>query len=68
MSGSEVSGMLLGLCFGLGAIFVPSIAFGVGMAYIGSRLRVQLKGWLPHIERLSAWLLVLTGISSLARW
>ena len=68
MSGGTMSGMLLGLCFGLGAIVVPSVVFGVGMAYVGARLREQLKDWLPRIERLSAWLLVLTGVGSLARW
>ncbi|MFA6122133.1 MAG: sulfite exporter TauE/SafE family protein [Sideroxydans sp.] len=68
MSGGTMSGMLLGLCFGLGAIVVPSVVFGVGMAYVGASLREQLKDWLPRIERLSAWLLVLTGVGSLARW
>lgn len=68
MSGGTMSGVLLGLFFGLGAIVVPSVVFGVGMAYVGARLREQLKDWLPRIERLSAWLLVLTGVGSLARW
>ena len=25
----------LGLCFGIGAILVPALVFGVGMAYLG---------------------------------
>jgi thiol:disulfide interchange protein DsbD len=59
---------LLGLSFGLGAIVIPAIAYGVGMAYMGARLREQLQDWRPKIERISALLLVAVGISNLARW
>ncbi len=68
MSGSALNGMWLGLSFGLGAIVVPSIVYGVGMAYMGARLREQLQEWRPAIERISALMLVAVGISNLARW
>lgn len=68
MTGSAAGGLLLGLSFGLGAIVIPAIAYGVGMAYMGTRLREQLQGWRPKIERVSALLLVVVGISNLARW
>jgi thiol:disulfide interchange protein DsbD len=58
-------GLLLGLAFGLGAIVVPSLVFGLGAAYLGARLREQLGSWRPHIERLAAALLLLTGFSHL---
>jgi sulfite exporter TauE/SafE len=68
MTGSAAGGLLLGLSFGLGAIVIPAIAYGVGMAYMGTRLREQLQDWRPKMERISALLLVAVGISNLARW
>jgi sulfite exporter TauE/SafE len=68
MTGSAAGGLLLGLSFGLGAIVIPALAYGIGMAYLGTRLREQLQGWRPKIERISALLLVAVGISNLARW
>lgn len=68
MAGHVLDGMLLGLCFGLGAIVIPALFYGIGIAYLGTRLREQLNTWMPAMERLSAWLLVVVGISNLARW
>jgi thiol:disulfide interchange protein DsbD len=68
MTGSAAGGLLLGLSFGLGAIVIPAIAYGIGMAYLGTQLREQLQHWRPKIERVSALLLVAVGISNLARW
>lgn len=68
MSGSAEGGLLLGMSFGLGAIVIPALAYGIGMAYLGTRLREQLQGWRPKIERISALLLVAVGISNLASW
>ncbi len=68
MSGSGTGGLLLGMSFGLGAIVIPALVYGIGMAYLGTRLREQLRSWRPAIERISALLLVAAGISNLARW
>jgi thiol:disulfide interchange protein DsbD len=68
MSGSAEGGLLLGMSFGLGAIVIPALAYGIGMAYLGTRLREQLQSWRPKIERISALLLVAVGISNLASW
>ncbi len=68
MSGSAAGGLLLGASFGLGAIVIPALFYGIGMAYLGTRLREQLRNWRPAIERVSALLLVAVGISNLARW
>ncbi|HET7833634.1 MAG TPA: sulfite exporter TauE/SafE family protein [Gallionella sp.] len=68
MSGSAVGGLGLGLSFGLGAIVIPALAYGIGLAYLGTRLREQLNNWRPAVERISALLLVAVGISNLARW
>jgi sulfite exporter TauE/SafE len=60
-------GLTLGLGFGLGAVAVPTIVYGIGVAYFGSRLREQLGHWRPRLENLSAGLLILVGLSNLAR-
>ncbi len=66
-SGHVFSGFLLGFSFGLGAIVVPSLVFGLGVAYFGARLREQLGPWRPRIEALSAGLLILVGVNQLIR-
>lgn len=58
---SAVAGISLGLGFGLGAILVPALVFGIGMAYVGARLREQLSQWRTALERTSAILLILMG-------
>jgi thiol:disulfide interchange protein DsbD len=67
-SGSAAEGGMLGLSFGLGAVLVPALAYGIGMAYFGERLREQLAGWRHRLEQLSALLLVSVGVANLARW
>jgi len=66
-SGQASSGFLLGLGFGLGAIVVPSLVYGLGVAYLGGRLREQLGPWRPRIEALSAGLLILVGMSQIVQ-
>jgi thiol:disulfide interchange protein DsbD len=68
MTGTATGGLLLGMSFGLGAIVIPAIIYGIGLAYLGTRLREQLNSWRPVIERISALLLIAVGISNLARW
>ena len=64
-TGSGVDGVLLGLCFGGGAVIVPSLAFGVGMAYFGQRIRQLLYGWRTRLERASAIMLIIIGVNTL---
>lgn len=66
-SGHVLSGLVLGLGFGLGAIVVPSVVYGLGVAYFGARLREQLGPWRARIERLSAGLLILVGVNQIIR-
>lgn len=61
------AGLLLGLAFGLGAIVVPSLVYGLGAAYLSTRLREQLGNWRKPIELLSAGLLLATGAGHLIR-
>ena len=66
-SGQVISGLLLGMGFGLGAIVVPSVVYGLGVSYFGARLREQLGPWRARIERLSAGLLMLVGVNQIIR-
>lgn len=66
-TGSLGSGLQLGLSFGLGAVIVPALVFGVGMAYFGQRIRLILHDWRVGLERASALLLVLIGVGTIWR-
>ncbi|MFC1602954.1 sulfite exporter TauE/SafE family protein [Pseudomonadota bacterium] len=58
---SAIAGFTLGLGFGLGAILVPAVVFGVGMAYVGNQLRAQMAEWRTTLERTSAVMLIFMG-------
>ena len=66
-SASAGHGLVLGLAFGLGAITAPALFYGVGAAYLGDRLRVQLGSWLCGLRWLSAGLLLFAGLVQLLR-
>lgn len=59
------AGLALGLAFGLGAITVPSLVYGVGFSYFAAQLRARLGAWLGRIEVLSGGLLVGLGLITL---
>jgi thiol:disulfide interchange protein DsbD len=63
--GDALHGLALGLGFGLGAITIPSLVYGIGIAHLGSSLRERLQRWRPRIERLSAILLIIVGARNL---
>jgi sulfite exporter TauE/SafE len=62
---SGVDGALLGAGFGIGAIAVPALVYGVAVAYFGQQLRAQLGDWRRGIERLAAALLIMSGLANL---
>ncbi|WP_127477442.1 sulfite exporter TauE/SafE family protein [Sulfurivermis fontis] len=61
LTASAAHGLALGLSFGLGAIALPALIFGIGVAYIGARLREQLRHWSHGVQHLSALLLIAVG-------
>ncbi len=65
VTASTLHGLTLGLGFGLGAITIPSLVYGVGVAYFGERLREALQNWRVGIERLSAGILIMVGTGNL---
>lgn len=58
-------GLSLGLSFGVGAVIIPALAFGIGMAYFGQRIRTILYRWRTTLERASALLLCVIGFNTL---
>jgi thiol:disulfide interchange protein DsbD len=65
MTASPIEGGLLGFLFGLGAIVGPALVIGIGVAYFGQQLRLQLGQFLPKLEMLSGLLLVAVGLRQL---
>lgn len=61
-TGSALNGLLLGLSFGAGAVLIPTLLFAVGVAHFGREIRAHLQHWRPHLETLSASLLIGLGI------
>ncbi len=66
-SASGLTGFTLGLGFGIGAITMPAVVYGLGVAYFSTRLRLHLGKWLPRLETLSAGLLIIIGAENLLR-
>lgn len=65
ITASALHGLTLGLGFGIGAITIPSLVYGIGVAYLSERLREALQNWRVGIERLSAALLIIVGTGNL---
>lgn len=61
---SAWAGLTLGLSFGVGAVIIPALAFGVGMAYFGQRIRQILHQSRTTLERASAVLLMVIGTTT----
>lgn len=65
-SASAFSGFLLGFSFGVGAVLVPALVFGIGMAYFGQRVREIMQSWRSGLERGSACILIIMGVGTIA--
>jgi len=61
---SAMLGLSLGFGFGFGAILMPSIIFGVLVAYFGEQIRAQMREWRVGLEKTSAVLLMMMGGST----
>jgi len=67
-SGNVLTGLSLGLMFGLGAVVIPSLVFGVLIAHFGAELKHQIGNWSRHIEKASGGMLILLGIATASGW
>lgn len=67
LSSNPWQGLGLGVCFGLGALLVPSLVYGFGFAYFSQQLRQQLGPWRPRLEWLAAGLMLATGANGVIK-
>ncbi len=67
-SGHGSSGLALGFAFGFGAIVIPSLLFGFGVARFGSALRAQLADMKQPLERYAGAALLIVGTATTLGW
>jgi len=61
-------GLALGLAFGLGAVLVPTLLFGLLVAHFGAQVREQLAEWRSALERTAGGLLIAMGTLTAMGW
>jgi sulfite exporter TauE/SafE len=67
-SHSVVLGSGLGLAFGLGAVLVPALLFGLLVAHFGNEVRAHLGRWQPRLTRAAAVMLIMLGFATVMGW
>ena len=65
---SAVAGLSLGLGFGIGAIVIPTLIFGFGVAHFSSQIRERLGQWRGGLELTSVAFLMLMGVATAMNW
>ncbi|MEN8180621.1 MAG: sulfite exporter TauE/SafE family protein [Pseudomonadota bacterium] len=65
---SILAGLSLGIGFGLGAVFIPTLIFAFGVAHFGAQIREHLSHWRLALENTSVGLLILMGIGTAMGW
>ncbi len=65
---SILAGLSLGIGFGLGAVFIPTLIFAFGVAHFGAQIRQHLGEWRTALENTSVGLLILMGIGTAMGW
>ena len=59
---TPTDGLMLGLAFGLGAVAIPTLIFGVAVAHFGAQIRENLTNWSDKLEQVAGGLLITLGI------
>lgn len=67
-TGSAAGGLLLGASFGIGAVLVPAVVFGLLVAHLGNEVRGHLAQWQGALERIAAALLIALGAATAGGW
>ena len=65
---SPVEGAQLGVAFGLGAVVVPTLFFGLAVAYFSQQIIVHMEQWRQSLERLSGFMLIFLGGFTALGW
>lgn len=67
-SADPLLGAQLGLAFGLGAVVVPALAFGVLVAHFGLQVRQGLERWRGKLETGAGAMLIVLGSVTALGW
>lgn len=67
-TGSAIAGLSLGLGFGVGAVLIPALIFGIGVAHFGRQLRIHMERWRPGLEVAACVMLILMGLVTAFGW
>lgn len=67
-SANVFDGWWLGMGFGIGAVLVPSVLFGIVVAHFGMQIRNHLLQWRRELERGAAAMLMVLGVLTAAGW
>lgn len=65
---SAVSGAMLGLAFGVGAVLIPAFIFTFLVAHFGAQIRTHLAQWQGPLERGAGVMLLLLGTATAIGW
>jgi len=58
---TPTDGLMLGLAFGLGAVAIPTLLFGIAVAHFGAQIREHLTHWSGKLEKVAGGMLILLG-------
>lgn len=61
-------GARLGIAFGLGAVVIPTLFFGLAVAYFSQQIKVHLKQWEKGLQRTSGVMLIFLGTFTALGW
>lgn len=61
-------GLGLGLAFGLGAVAIPTLLFGVVVAQFGAQVRQHLLQWRQTLERAAGSMMIMMGMLTAVGW
>lgn len=61
-------GASLGLAFGLGAVVIPTLFFGLAVAYFSQQIRENMDQWGRTLERMSGYMLIFLGGFTALGW
>lgn len=65
---SPADGARLGIAFGLGAVVIPGLFFGLFIAWFSQQVKEHLNHWQKKLERMSGIMLILLGCFTALGW
>jgi len=65
---TPIDGARLGIAFGLGAVVIPTLFFGLAVAYFSQQIKEHLEQWSKKLEKASGVMLILLGSFTAIGW